>query len=1201
MTDILDDWDGDEDSDHELPRVEAFSAPKVVPKVASTFTTKRPITPPMKTHAYRSNLAQPKASHTLSYSSPMSLFHPDDETAKAHPDILQDFDEPDDEDNYDGYDKHQHDGDQDDGYDNTDGDQHQDEHQDQEYGDDYQADGRQSTHPYANRPPQHVVSYSNGANGDEDDEDEDRQPIISQPSSKTHSRSNSIVHSASNDRLVRAAAASTHPVVREIDEEDSDLEEVRLDDHEAQQTHHKPHHSNRNQVAESSTSKPPRHTDQARLDSHSERDQWRAHEESNKAYRGNQRHDDYDHDWDEDDDHPDVSGKKPRAATSSWASQKTSGPSNTSQQGDKRPTSRHSRRPSIQIQPPDSDSDPEDTSTQPTRENTRHQEKHTPDSYADSKKPASRHSYNGSDEKDRSYAGKDGWDQPRREGSGTGTRNLSEKHPDRPASANKPHRKGGDVASAYVDTLERDDETPPRRSTNTKESPYDSATRSDDRSGRHKSDSDGHKRRGSVHRRFESPDDHSNWDSDHDTQQDSRPQQKGEHQDARSHSRHRSLNRHEARTNLLIEEPSRQDSTLSSNYHRSSSKDERLVKGNSSSNSRNARRDLDDSENSDDHRPVTNSRHRKERPSRKSDEEEDDHQGSLKPQIAKTRSTITTSKKYGVDPDHEDPEANTYLPQRSKKPIHKKHDMQHQDDGFQKDDGESDGYEIRHRGKTNSEKKTRSKGMEDQIFDVDEDATPVRKKSTRKKKSEGKSLDDVSNIDPSADKPRKSKSKSKPKDADQDHDAEPVSKSQPSENPSYDQETDQSPKRFVPPEIAALKASSIASIPPAKNPPDAPLMSNTDQRYDGSKSAPTLGSAKIHHPDDDSKQLEDSDEAISSGMASSERKLKKSSSLSKLKKYVQNKFHHQDHSTETTPKKDISEPDAKHEPIHNQVVLDSKKKKAAPAHPIAEDSSSKDEHSKHQSSSGKHLRMSGSFSKLKDKLKKPKVPVTGPGPLFGGKLEDSPTFSELNPTLPLFVERAVEYLSVEGTKAEGIFRVSGSQVKIAEWKAKAEKKFGAVKFYKLNDPHAAAGLLKQYLRELKEPLVPQMCHSAFISSAEAFERDSQDINFVSTICAYASSWSKIRKAVFCAVFQMLLKLSLQASATKMDASNLATVLGPSLFCPSSSFSGSDGGDKLELAMEASKAMAANMKVYCMISSILAFLFFVPFVSFVCLP
>ncbi len=89
--------------------------------------------------------------------------------------------------------------------------------------------------------------------------------------------------------------------------------------------------------------------------------------------------------------------------------------------------------------------------------------------------------------------------------------------------------------------------------------------------------------------------------------------------------------------------------------------------------------------------------------------------------------------------------------------------------------------------------------------------------------------------------------------------------------------------------------------------------------------------------------------------------------------------------------------------------------------------------------------------------------------LFGGSLEEY--LEETNQDIPLIMRSCVRIINLYGLHHHGIFRVSGSQVEINNFKESFERGDDPLAdMTDASDINSVAGVLKLYLRELREPV-----------------------------------------------------------------------------------------------------------------------------------
>ncbi|KAG2128032.1 uncharacterized protein EDB93DRAFT_1185435 [Suillus bovinus] len=127
-------------------------------------------------------------------------------------------------------------------------------------------------------------------------------------------------------------------------------------------------------------------------------------------------------------------------------------------------------------------------------------------------------------------------------------------------------------------------------------------------------------------------------------------------------------------------------------------------------------------------------------------------------------------------------------------------------------------------------------------------------------------------------------------------------------------------------------------------------------------------------------------------------------------------------------------------------------------------------------------------------------------------------------------------LALGGMKAEGIFRVPGDSDSVSELKLRIDR--GYYTLDSVDDPHVLASLLKLWLRELCDPLVPEEMYNDCITHSREPETCIQLVRRLPTI--------NRRVVIFLISFlQFFLEDKVQ-TATKMTSANLALVMAPNL-------------------------------------------------------
>ncbi|KAM4824718.1 rho GTPase-activating protein 44 isoform X4 [Urocitellus parryii] len=163
-------------------------------------------------------------------------------------------------------------------------------------------------------------------------------------------------------------------------------------------------------------------------------------------------------------------------------------------------------------------------------------------------------------------------------------------------------------------------------------------------------------------------------------------------------------------------------------------------------------------------------------------------------------------------------------------------------------------------------------------------------------------------------------------------------------------------------------------------------------------------------------------------------------------------------------------------------------------------------------------------------------------PSFGKPLEEHLTISGREIAFP--IEACVTMLLECGMQEEGLFRVAPSASKLKKLKAALDCCVVDVQEYSA-DPHAIAGALKSYLRELPEPLMTFELYDEWIQASNIQEQEKR-------LQALWNACEKLPKANHNNIrylIKFLSKLSEYQDINKMTPSNMAIVLGPNLLWP----------------------------------------------------
>ncbi|XP_042363445.1 rho GTPase-activating protein 17a isoform X5 [Plectropomus leopardus] len=160
-------------------------------------------------------------------------------------------------------------------------------------------------------------------------------------------------------------------------------------------------------------------------------------------------------------------------------------------------------------------------------------------------------------------------------------------------------------------------------------------------------------------------------------------------------------------------------------------------------------------------------------------------------------------------------------------------------------------------------------------------------------------------------------------------------------------------------------------------------------------------------------------------------------------------------------------------------------------------------------------------------------------PAFGTGLDEHLKRSGREIALP--IEACVMMLLETGMKEEGLFRIAAGASKLKKLKAALDCSTSQLEeFY--SDPHAVAGALKSYLRELPEPLMTYQLYDEWIQASSVSDPDKR----LQALWVVCDKLPKNNKTNLRYLVKFLTKLAQDSEVNKMTPSNIAIVLGPNL-------------------------------------------------------
>merc|ERR1719270_854816 len=184
--------------------------------------------------------------------------------------------------------------------------------------------------------------------------------------------------------------------------------------------------------------------------------------------------------------------------------------------------------------------------------------------------------------------------------------------------------------------------------------------------------------------------------------------------------------------------------------------------------------------------------------------------------------------------------------------------------------------------------------------------------------------------------------------------------------------------------------------------------------------------------------------------------------------------------------------------------------------------------------------------------------IGGQPKLFGGSLEEYLESSHQD--IPQIIKSCVRIINLYGLHHQGIFRVSGSQAEINNFRESFERgEDPLADMTDGNDINSVAGVLKLYLRELREPIFSVQYFDQFMELArdhpipfvlnvrdKYYQKLESKHEFVVKVRELVKSWPRPVYIVMRYLFAFLQHLSTYSDENMMDPYNLAICFGPTL-------------------------------------------------------
>uniref|UniRef100_A0A8D3BGX6 Rac GTPase-activating protein 1 n=1 Tax=Scophthalmus maximus TaxID=52904 RepID=A0A8D3BGX6_SCOMX len=179
-----------------------------------------------------------------------------------------------------------------------------------------------------------------------------------------------------------------------------------------------------------------------------------------------------------------------------------------------------------------------------------------------------------------------------------------------------------------------------------------------------------------------------------------------------------------------------------------------------------------------------------------------------------------------------------------------------------------------------------------------------------------------------------------------------------------------------------------------------------------------------------------------------------------------------------------------------------------------------------------------SHPECRERCPLPCIPNLGATPVKIGEGVLADYVPDTSPMIPPLVVHCISEIEQRGLREAGLYRLSGSDRTVKELKEKFLRSKTVPVLSKVDDIHAITGLFKDFLRNLKEPLLTFRLNRPFMEAAD-------DDNSIALIYQTISDLPQANRDTLAFVALHLQRVA-SSLDTKMDIGNLARVFGPTI-------------------------------------------------------
>ncbi|XP_038132346.1 rac GTPase-activating protein 1 [Cyprinodon tularosa] len=159
----------------------------------------------------------------------------------------------------------------------------------------------------------------------------------------------------------------------------------------------------------------------------------------------------------------------------------------------------------------------------------------------------------------------------------------------------------------------------------------------------------------------------------------------------------------------------------------------------------------------------------------------------------------------------------------------------------------------------------------------------------------------------------------------------------------------------------------------------------------------------------------------------------------------------------------------------------------------------------------------------------------------GAQMDSLEAFAPLtHPKIPQLIVDCVAEIERRGLQEKGLYRVPGGERPLRDLREQIRRGKPSLMLHKVQDIHVVCGLLKDFLRRLKEPLITFRLHHTFMEASEMDEDNGSAVLYRAI-----SELPKVNRDTLAFIMIHLHKV-MRSPHCQMDKKNIGRVFGPAI-------------------------------------------------------